>query len=178
MHRREARTSGARLRPSGTGTRGGSWERWSLDSSEVCRRISCQWHRSRGSEDERGKAPPTSRQVSHAASTQPLGAHSMPARSWVSMSKCCHGKGRSRLRRGGCVLVQPMLLMRPVCTFLRQQWVEGYHVSFPVVMRLSIRRFGGTAWPPGRHCQLRVRLPPVHALPACSSPGVGLPSPP
>lgn len=44
----------------------------------------------------------TSRQVSHAASTQPLGAHSMPARSCVSVSKCCRGKRESRLGRKLC----------------------------------------------------------------------------
>lgn len=35
----------------------------------------------------------TSRQVSQAASTQPLGAHSIPARSCVSVSKCFQGDG-------------------------------------------------------------------------------------
>lgn len=45
------------------------------------------------------------------------------------------------------MLVQPMLLMRPVCTFLTQQWVEGYHVSFLAGMRLSVRGLGAQ---PGR----------------------------
>lgn len=42
-----------------------------------------------------GVPPPrTSRQVSHTASTQPFGAHSIPARSWVSVSKCFQRQDR------------------------------------------------------------------------------------
>lgn len=92
----------------------------------------------------------TSRQVSHAASTQPLGAHSMPARSWVPVSKCCPGRGTRPVREA-----VPARRMPTACLVLTRQGQpphtdadEGQGLSLPAAAGAAPGLPGRpSAWP-------------------------------
>lgn len=78
----------------------------------------------------------TSKQVSHTASTQPLGAHSIPARSWVSVSKCLRAGRGERHRIMVCFLTTAAL------NLLMQKWTKCPHplpwsVPSPCTQRLA-----------------------------------------